>query len=286
MKPAPRRRLRDPRADGKGTAGSRTRRSRMEDSLTTDLIGVRSQGRTLYMNDSRNRDTGALFAIDTKTNKATLLAEDAHADVGGLIIHPARRQGAGRRVRLPPHDVEGPRQQAPTGSREAEDRQRRRPRGHEPQPRRQDVDRRVPRERRADEVLPLRSHEERGEVPLLAHVRARGAEAREDDPRARADARRATARRLPHAAGRLGRRRRRQAGQGAADGALHPRRTVGARRVGLQRVGPVARVARLRGAQRQLPRLDGLREVVPQRGRSRMGRARCTTTCSTRSTGS
>ena len=60
--------------------------------------------------------------------------------------------------------------------------------------------------------------------------------------------------------------------RGGADGAAGPRRPVGARRLRLQPRAPVARQPRLRGAQRQLPRLDRVRQGLRQRGQPRMGR--------------
>jgi dipeptidyl aminopeptidase/acylaminoacyl peptidase len=42
----------------------------------------------MYMEDSRGRDTAALFAVDLATGKSTLLAEDAKADVQNLMTCP------------------------------------------------------------------------------------------------------------------------------------------------------------------------------------------------------
>ena len=71
----------------------------------------------------------------------------------------------------------------------------------------------------------------------------------------------------------------------AADGAAGARRPVGARRLRLQPEPPVAGQPRLCRAVGQLPRLDRLRQGVRQRRRPASGAARCTTTCSTPSTG-
>ncbi len=59
------------------------------DALTTGIAGMTSDGKTLYMIDSRDRDTAALFAIDTATDQRTLVHEDARADVSNAIAHPA-----------------------------------------------------------------------------------------------------------------------------------------------------------------------------------------------------
>jgi dipeptidyl aminopeptidase/acylaminoacyl peptidase len=59
------------------------------DALTTGMAGMTTDGKTLYMIDSRDRDTAALFAIDTATGQRTLVHEDARADVSNAIAHPA-----------------------------------------------------------------------------------------------------------------------------------------------------------------------------------------------------
>src|SRR5262245_26638918 len=61
-----------------------------EDGETTSVIGLSPDGAALYMNDSRGRDTAALVAIDVATKKQTVLAEDAHADAGDVIVHPTK----------------------------------------------------------------------------------------------------------------------------------------------------------------------------------------------------
>ena len=50
------------------------------------------EGRTLYMLDSRGRDTSALMALHTETGDATELAGDPRADVSGIIPHPVTRR--------------------------------------------------------------------------------------------------------------------------------------------------------------------------------------------------
>jgi dipeptidyl aminopeptidase/acylaminoacyl peptidase len=59
-----------------------------EDALTTSPVGFTFDGLTLYMLDSRGRNTGALFAIDTRTGERTLIREDARADVTGTLSDP------------------------------------------------------------------------------------------------------------------------------------------------------------------------------------------------------
>jgi dipeptidyl aminopeptidase/acylaminoacyl peptidase len=74
-------------SDGKG-GFSQFQTIPADDSLTTSPMGFDESGRTLYLEDSRDRDTSALVALDTKTNQPKVLAEDARADVGGLIVSP------------------------------------------------------------------------------------------------------------------------------------------------------------------------------------------------------
>jgi len=59
-----------------------------QDALTTGLAGLTHDGTTLYMLDSRDRNTAALFSIETATGERTLVHEDARADVNGVIVHP------------------------------------------------------------------------------------------------------------------------------------------------------------------------------------------------------
>ncbi len=59
-----------------------------EDNLTTGPMGFDKAGTTLFMRDSRDRDTSSLVALNTKTNQPKVLAEDARADVAGLMLSP------------------------------------------------------------------------------------------------------------------------------------------------------------------------------------------------------
>ncbi|MCX7562293.1 S9 family peptidase [Xanthomonadaceae bacterium XH05] len=60
-----------------------------EDGMTTGLDGLTKDGSTLYMRDSRGRNTAALFAIDTRNGTRSLIHEDPRADVGGGLTDPA-----------------------------------------------------------------------------------------------------------------------------------------------------------------------------------------------------
>ncbi|MFO3706621.1 S9 family peptidase [Xanthomonas codiaei] len=59
-----------------------------EDVANTLPDGLTDDGKTLYMQDSRNRDTAALYAIDTASNARTLLFESPLADVGATLNDP------------------------------------------------------------------------------------------------------------------------------------------------------------------------------------------------------
>jgi dipeptidyl aminopeptidase/acylaminoacyl peptidase len=59
------------------------------DALTTSIVGMTTDGNTLYMIDSRDRNTAALFAIDAATGERSVVHEDARADISNAIAHPA-----------------------------------------------------------------------------------------------------------------------------------------------------------------------------------------------------
>jgi dipeptidyl aminopeptidase/acylaminoacyl peptidase len=59
------------------------------EAMTTGPMALSSDGNILYLRDSRNRNTAALFAMNLRTRALTLLHEDARADFSGFITHPA-----------------------------------------------------------------------------------------------------------------------------------------------------------------------------------------------------
>ena len=61
----------------------------MGDLLTTLPFEFDKTGGTLYMIDSRGRDTSAMSAIELDTGEETLIAEDARVDVSDVMLHPA-----------------------------------------------------------------------------------------------------------------------------------------------------------------------------------------------------
>ena len=60
----------------------------MEDTLTTAPIGFDKSGDVLYFLDSRNRNTGALTTWDLTNGEQKIVAENARADIGELLMHP------------------------------------------------------------------------------------------------------------------------------------------------------------------------------------------------------
>jgi dipeptidyl aminopeptidase/acylaminoacyl peptidase len=58
-----------------------------DDALTTQPLMFDRDGR-LYMLDSRERNTGALYSMDVDSGERALIHEDARADVSNAIIHP------------------------------------------------------------------------------------------------------------------------------------------------------------------------------------------------------
>lgn len=59
-----------------------------EDSFNTGPAAIDADGKTLYMFDSRGRNTSVLTAVDVATKKETVIAEDARADAENIMQHP------------------------------------------------------------------------------------------------------------------------------------------------------------------------------------------------------
>ena len=62
-----------------------------EDALTTTPVDFDKSGQTMYLLDSRGRDTAALTALDLVTGKQTVIASDPCADISGTVIHPTKK---------------------------------------------------------------------------------------------------------------------------------------------------------------------------------------------------
>lgn len=63
-----------------------------EDTITTSTINFDRTGQSLYLTDSRPRNTAALVRLDTVTGQQTLLAENPRADVSDVMVHPVEKQ--------------------------------------------------------------------------------------------------------------------------------------------------------------------------------------------------
>lgn len=64
----------------------------MEDSSTTSTVGWDKTNGVMYVVDSRGRDTAALYARDAATGQKRLIAEDARADIAGVVQHPTSKE--------------------------------------------------------------------------------------------------------------------------------------------------------------------------------------------------
>jgi len=60
----------------------------LDDSLTTEMAGYTTDGKTLYWVDSRGRDKAALIAEDVASGKKKIIAESDKADIGGAMTNP------------------------------------------------------------------------------------------------------------------------------------------------------------------------------------------------------
>ncbi len=63
-----------------------------EDMLTSSLLHITADGKTLYAVDSSQRDKSALFEIDLSTQKRTLLYEDSRADIDSCLVEPITKK--------------------------------------------------------------------------------------------------------------------------------------------------------------------------------------------------
>ena len=62
-----------------------------EDAMTTGPAGFDRTNSQLYLLDSRDRNTGALYSVDIATGEKTLIAEHEKADVDEIIAHPTKK---------------------------------------------------------------------------------------------------------------------------------------------------------------------------------------------------
>jgi len=63
-----------------------------EDQMTTEPLGFDKSGKTLYMTDSRGRNTGALVSMNMDSGEATVLAANPWADAVEIMMHPTEHR--------------------------------------------------------------------------------------------------------------------------------------------------------------------------------------------------
>lgn len=63
----------------------------MDDALTTSALGFDKSGETLYLSDSRDRNTSALAKIDLQSGAHKIIAEDTRADFCDALTHPSEK---------------------------------------------------------------------------------------------------------------------------------------------------------------------------------------------------
>jgi dipeptidyl aminopeptidase/acylaminoacyl peptidase len=71
----------------------------LEDETTTFIAGLSTDGRSLFLVDSRGRDKAALFEIDLATRDPKLLAEDPDTDIHDVIMAPGTNRPIAARAR-------------------------------------------------------------------------------------------------------------------------------------------------------------------------------------------
>jgi dipeptidyl aminopeptidase/acylaminoacyl peptidase len=62
-----------------------------EDAMTSGPAGFDKSGRTLYLEDSRDRNTAGLFAMNLDSGDVELIADDPRCDIGGVLAHPTEK---------------------------------------------------------------------------------------------------------------------------------------------------------------------------------------------------
>jgi dipeptidyl aminopeptidase/acylaminoacyl peptidase len=65
---------------------------RAEPSDTVNPLGFNKRGDQVYLTEDRGRNTAALYAMNLKTKKKTLILEDARADIGNVVMHPTENR--------------------------------------------------------------------------------------------------------------------------------------------------------------------------------------------------
>ena len=75
------------RLDGQSDWSSRLKWD-SEDSLSSEAVSFSRDGRSLYLKDSRQVNTGRLVKLELGSGNLEVVAEDPHYDVGSVMMHP------------------------------------------------------------------------------------------------------------------------------------------------------------------------------------------------------
>ena len=229
------------------------------DSMTTRPAGFDKTGQVMYLIHCRDCDTGTLSTLDLRTGKQTLLAQDRRADCGGIMLHPTEKT-----IQATSFTYHRTRWDCTCPIVKADFEELRKVQGGDFTVASRTLD---------DKHWVVAFLVDNGPVRYYLYDRdakkarflftnrkeLEGLPLAEDAPGPDPHARRPGPGQLPDPA--PGRRPGRQgpAAKASADGSGRPRRPVGPRHLGLRPHAPVPRQPRLRGAERQLPRLGWLR---------------------------
>ena len=73
-----------------GTAGDEVIDVPADDILTTSPAGYTKDGKSMFLLDSRGRNTGALYLVDLESGDKELIAENDKADLAGIVKHETK----------------------------------------------------------------------------------------------------------------------------------------------------------------------------------------------------
>ena len=245
----------------------------LEDANNTAPMSFDKDGNTLYLMDSRDSNTSRLVALDLRSRKTTPIAANDKADLSNVLINPITRKveavsfnylkdeweyldkSIGAEFENIPREGQRGRDRALT-SRSKDDSRLDRHRLQHNGPVRYYLYDRATRARPSSSPTTSGSKDSTSRrCTPWSSPRATGSTSSPTSPSPRGSTGTTTA--CPTA--------------GPSHGPPRARRPVGARRLGLQLPAPVARQPRVRGPQRQLPRLHRVRQGLPQRRQPRVG---------------
>jgi dipeptidyl aminopeptidase/acylaminoacyl peptidase len=80
-----------PEGEGENQSWKEFQKFDLLDNQTSGPAGFDKTGRVLYYEDSRNRNTSALFSMNLDTQESKLIAEDPKCDVGEVMAQPTEK---------------------------------------------------------------------------------------------------------------------------------------------------------------------------------------------------